>query len=346
MKASTTVNMPYRSKAFGDMCFSWGIRHVNTSPYNPSPNHVERFNLNLNDVDPLLSEVGDHPFVEKCELAFENLHKSHRKVASTYNRRRVPVLFKVGGSVVCKCFPLSSVVDKSSAKLAYKWSGSWSIHRFLTPVSVLLREIADLSLTPSGSCEPPQGCWTMSQCPALFRGLPLPVVFSPPFSCLRGPSTGLSHGMRKEVSYRLDRWTPLSEVMVADLYGSGRKDIVEVSSARAYVLLQELFKGRRAATKIASGKIGERESLQHMSRKIEIQLNIEKVDLLTTLSQHTSDDCSSKQDSITYNLSSPETTEREPFLWRHLTKPKPQTRLLTLSTSQHQISSPNQTLDT
>nr|CAD7434796.1 unnamed protein product [Timema monikensis] len=34
----------FRSKTFGDMCFSWGIRHVTTSPYDPSPNHVERFN--------------------------------------------------------------------------------------------------------------------------------------------------------------------------------------------------------------------------------------------------------------------------------------------------------------
>nr|CAD7407849.1 unnamed protein product [Timema poppensis] len=109
--------------------------------------------------------------------------------------------------------------------------------------------------------------------------------------------------------------------MGADLYGSGRKKMAEVS--RAYALLRELFKGRRAATEIAAGKTGERGSQQHMSRKIEIQLNIEKVDLLTTLSQHTSNDHSSKQDSITYNFSSPETTEREPFLWKHPTKPKP-----------------------
>nr|CAD7455450.1 unnamed protein product [Timema tahoe] len=87
-------------------------------------------------------------------------------------------------------------------------------------------------------------------------------------------------------------------------------------------------------------------SQQHISRKIEIQLNIEKVYLPTTLSQHTSDDSSSKQDPIIYNFSSPESTGREPFLWRHPRKPMPQTTLLTPATSQHQISSPNQTLDT
>nr|CAD7200086.1 unnamed protein product [Timema douglasi] len=42
-------NGPYfKSRAFRDMCFSWEIKHVTTSPYNPSYNHVERFNRNLN----------------------------------------------------------------------------------------------------------------------------------------------------------------------------------------------------------------------------------------------------------------------------------------------------------
>nr|CAD7201905.1 unnamed protein product [Timema douglasi] len=204
-------------KASGDMCFFWGIKHVTTSPYNPSSNHVERFNRNLNvaltifphhnhshwdkhldfmnvalnsafhesvkatsasifmnrdlnhpllttwDIDPLLSEAYDRPFEEKCELAFRNLQKSQRKVASTYNRGRVPVLFKVGDNVAFKCFPLSSAVDKTSAKLAYKWSGPWCIDKFLTPVSVQLKDMADPSITRRA-----------------HRGLPLPPHLPPP----------------------------------------------------------------------------------------------------------------------------------------------------------------------
>nr|CAD7568213.1 unnamed protein product [Timema californicum] len=66
------------------------------------------------DFDPLLNYAGDRPSEEKCELAFEKFQ--------------------------------SSAADKSLAKLAYKWSGSWSIDRFLTPVSVMLKEVAGPSL--------------------------------------------------------------------------------------------------------------------------------------------------------------------------------------------------------
>lgn len=38
---------PFRSKLFRDMCFRWGVKHVRTAPYHPSPNHVERFHRNL-----------------------------------------------------------------------------------------------------------------------------------------------------------------------------------------------------------------------------------------------------------------------------------------------------------
>jgi hypothetical protein len=37
----------FKSKVFYDLCFSWGIKHVTTSPYYPQANQVERFNRNL-----------------------------------------------------------------------------------------------------------------------------------------------------------------------------------------------------------------------------------------------------------------------------------------------------------
>lgn len=37
----------FRSRRFHDTCFSWGIKHVTTSPYYPQASQVERFNRNL-----------------------------------------------------------------------------------------------------------------------------------------------------------------------------------------------------------------------------------------------------------------------------------------------------------
>nr|CAD7402989.1 unnamed protein product [Timema poppensis] len=65
------------------------------------------------DIDPLLDDAGDCSDEEKCELTFKNLQ--------------------------------NSVADRSSAKLAYKWSGLSSIDRFLTPVSVVLKEMPPAS---------------------------------------------------------------------------------------------------------------------------------------------------------------------------------------------------------
>jgi hypothetical protein len=37
----------FKSKMFYDLCFSWGIRHITTSPYYSQASQVERFNRNL-----------------------------------------------------------------------------------------------------------------------------------------------------------------------------------------------------------------------------------------------------------------------------------------------------------
>ncbi|XP_023709138.1 uncharacterized protein K02A2.6-like [Cryptotermes secundus] len=37
----------FKSRWFYNLCFSWGIRHITTSPYYPQASQVERFNRNL-----------------------------------------------------------------------------------------------------------------------------------------------------------------------------------------------------------------------------------------------------------------------------------------------------------
>jgi hypothetical protein len=37
----------FKSKTFYNLCFSWGCRHITTSPYYPEASQVERFNKNL-----------------------------------------------------------------------------------------------------------------------------------------------------------------------------------------------------------------------------------------------------------------------------------------------------------
>jgi transposase InsO family protein len=37
----------FKSRTFFDLCFSWGIKHITTSPYYPQASQVERFNRNL-----------------------------------------------------------------------------------------------------------------------------------------------------------------------------------------------------------------------------------------------------------------------------------------------------------
>nr|CAD7421544.1 unnamed protein product [Timema poppensis] len=44
---------------------------------------------------------------------------------------------------MCRTFPLSSAVDRTSDKLTPKWNGPWKMTSFLTPVSVLLELVED-----------------------------------------------------------------------------------------------------------------------------------------------------------------------------------------------------------
>jgi hypothetical protein len=37
----------FRYKIFYDLCFSWGIKHITTSPYYPQASQIKRFNRDL-----------------------------------------------------------------------------------------------------------------------------------------------------------------------------------------------------------------------------------------------------------------------------------------------------------
>nr|CAD7407185.1 unnamed protein product [Timema poppensis] len=99
------------------------------------------------DVDPLIAGDEKVSHRDRCQEAFECLKRAHRKAADRYNRGRVSVSVTVGDSVLCKCYPQSSAINKISAKLSSKWSGLWRVERFLTPVTLLLCDVDDPSTT-------------------------------------------------------------------------------------------------------------------------------------------------------------------------------------------------------
>nr|CAD7198513.1 unnamed protein product [Timema douglasi] len=116
------------------------------------------FVLAMWDVDPLIAGDEKVSHRDRCQEAFECLKRAHRKVADRYNRGRVSVSVTVGDSVLCKCYPQSSAINKISAKLSSKWSGLWRVERFLTPVTLLLCNVDDPSTTSYQERRPLDPC--------------------------------------------------------------------------------------------------------------------------------------------------------------------------------------------
>lgn len=92
------------------------------------------WNIHLDDdlLDPISTE-------KRCLDALNNLKEATRRSAKTYNKTRIPTPFKVDDQVLLLAHPISSAATKFSAKLAQRWLGPYSVHSFLTPVTVLLR---------------------------------------------------------------------------------------------------------------------------------------------------------------------------------------------------------------
>lgn len=96
---------------------------------------------NLWSLNELLPDVVDPVEIkERWKRAYANLKKSHGVVERKYNRSRVPSPFKVGDVVFLKNHPLSNAANKFSAKLALRFLGPFWIHKFSSPVSVVLRD--------------------------------------------------------------------------------------------------------------------------------------------------------------------------------------------------------------
>ena len=72
--------------------------------------------------------------------AKRNLFKSHQRRKEVYNRDRKPFSCKVGDKVMYKLYSLSNAAKKYSTKLASRFKGPYEIIKFLTPVTVLIKD--------------------------------------------------------------------------------------------------------------------------------------------------------------------------------------------------------------
>ena len=93
---------------------------------------------NLWKIDDLLLSIPDVRTADRWKEARKNLLRAHERVRLRYNQGRTRNPFKVGDLAYCQSRPISSAVDKRAAKLCYRWSGPYSILRFVSPVTVKL----------------------------------------------------------------------------------------------------------------------------------------------------------------------------------------------------------------
>lgn len=71
--------------------------------------------------------------------ARKNLMSAHERHRKIYNKGRSPVKCKVGDSVMYKNYTLSKASNKYAAKLAHRFRGPFTIEKFVTPVTVLIK---------------------------------------------------------------------------------------------------------------------------------------------------------------------------------------------------------------
>jgi transposase InsO family protein len=95
---------------------------------------------NLWRIEDLLPNSPDRTTGGRWREARKNLLRAHESVRVRYNKGRVPNPFKVGDWVYCQSHPVSSAVDRRSAKLCFRWSGPHRILDLLSPVTVKLSD--------------------------------------------------------------------------------------------------------------------------------------------------------------------------------------------------------------
>ena len=72
--------------------------------------------------------------------AKRNLMRAHQRRKEVYNRDRTPVRCKIGDTVMYKNYTLSKATNQYSAKLAHRYKGPYTITKFVSPVSVLIKD--------------------------------------------------------------------------------------------------------------------------------------------------------------------------------------------------------------
>ena len=73
--------------------------------------------------------------------AKRNLFSAHHRQKQIYDRNRKPITCKEGDVVMYKNYTQSKAANKYSAKLASRYKGSYVIEKFVSPVTVLIRDL-------------------------------------------------------------------------------------------------------------------------------------------------------------------------------------------------------------
>ena len=100
---------------------------------------------NIQDLIPDTRNIGE--VKEALKRASVNLKIAHKRRQARYNKGKVAVPYKVGVLVFVKTFPQSNSAVGLSAKLATRFRGPLKLVKFLSPVTVLLRDSLNGSLS-------------------------------------------------------------------------------------------------------------------------------------------------------------------------------------------------------
>ncbi|KAJ8886923.1 hypothetical protein PR048_013137 [Dryococelus australis] len=109
------------------LCFQWGIKHINTSPYYPCPNFVEILNKSIMVTLSFLHNL----FMLLTRLCISRDGFSPNKIFLDANS------YQAGDLVACSC----KKMEHFSAKLCMPYDGPKKILRFLGLVTVLLGDL-------------------------------------------------------------------------------------------------------------------------------------------------------------------------------------------------------------
>jgi hypothetical protein len=91
--------------------------------------------------DLLPDKVNSRVLRQRWNNVKVNLGRSHVRMATRYNKGRIPQPFQVGDIVYCQNHPISDAGRKISAKLLPRWKGSFKVDAFLTTVTVRLVDL-------------------------------------------------------------------------------------------------------------------------------------------------------------------------------------------------------------